>query len=106
MIPSILKPNEGKGLIRLHGIVRNLGDERHVLVSSQTRHQIVELKYESYRFATIGGHSPVIESAEFDIFEEELTVGGTVETAHDVQKSRLAAPRRTKQDDDLAGLNF
>src|SRR5262245_45725174 len=106
MIPSVFETDESESLVRLHGIIRNLGNERHVFVSGQARDQIVELKNESHRFATIGGQGSIIESAELDIFEEELAFSGAVESAHNVQKSRLTASRRTEQHDHLAGRDF
>jgi hypothetical protein len=72
MIPSVFETHERESLVGLHGMIRNLGDEGHILIGGQARDQIVELKYESHRFATIGGQCSVIESAEFHILEEEL----------------------------------
>jgi hypothetical protein len=53
MIHAMSQINQGQSVGRIHGVLRDLGDERDVLACSQARHQIEELENEADRLAAV-----------------------------------------------------
>ena len=49
VVEALAQADQREGVLRLHGIARNLGDERHVLARREARNQVVELEDERLR---------------------------------------------------------
>src|SRR3990170_8401725 len=106
MAHAIFESDKRKRFIGPHRVFRDLGNQRDILVSRETRDQIVELKYEPDVLAPICREVPIIELGELHILEKKSAAGGMVKSAHDVQERRLAAPRGAQQHHNFTGQYF
>src|SRR5262245_40969258 len=105
MVHASLKADKRQGFVGTHGIARDLGDQRHVLVGRQRGNEVIELENETDMIAAVGRQVALAETGKVEIPEEELAARRPVKTAHDVEQGRLAASRRPQENDDLAGRN-
>ena len=56
--------------------------------------------------ATVSGQGGIIEIREFLVPEKDLSGGGTVESAKNIEERRFSAARRAEQDHDFPLAKF
>src|SRR6516162_6162500 len=106
MTCAVVEPDKRQRLVWTHWLVRDLGYESDVLISSETRDQIVELKYKPDVLPAIGSERAVIEPGQFEVLEEDAAAGRLIEAAHDIKERRFPAARWAEQHDNLAAPNI
>ncbi len=102
MIHALGQPHQRQSVSRFHRPCRDLRDQSHVLSRGQAGNQVVELKHESHVITTIIGEAGIVRRREVVVEKTGDAGRGGVQAAHDVQQSRLAGARRTKQHHQLA----
>ena len=103
MVQPGLKAHQGQGFGRVHGIVRDVGDECHVLAGREAGDEVVELEDEPHGLAAVGGQGFLVGVGQVLATVGQGAAGGGVEAAQDVQQRRLAAARGAEQHDQFAG---
>src|SRR5580765_8263701 len=106
MIYPALEADERERFARPHRMFRDFSHERHIFVGRQAWNQVVELKYEPYRLATIGSEAALIEAGQLETFEKQMAAACTIETAHNVEERRFSAARGPQQNDHFTMQDF
>ena len=102
VVEAFAQPDQPQRLRRVHRIAGDRGHQLDVLARGERGDQVVELEDEADVLAPEPGESRVVVVREIVIEEVDRAPGRNVEAAEDVEQRRLAAARRSEQDDHLA----
>jgi hypothetical protein len=86
MMQSVLESNEGKRLVRAHGVLSDFRDKGDIFKSRKTRNQVVELEDEADVLPAIGRKFSVSQSDQITIPKKEMTARRVIETTYDIEK--------------------
>jgi hypothetical protein len=104
VVAALVELHHPQGLVRLHGFVGDLGDERDVLAGGEARNQVVELEHETHVATTICGERGFVGARQIGVLVYDLAASRQIETADDVQERRLSGSGRPEQDDELSSV--
>src|SRR5690606_5686509 len=104
VIEPMLETDELERLLRRHRMLRDLRDDGDVLARGEARNEVVELEDEADRLAPVLGQLAIARAGELAIEIAHLARCRGVEPAEDVEKRRLAASRRPKENGELAAV--
>jgi len=85
MVHALLEPDQRQRVVGPHRIVRDLGDQRHVLVGRQAGDEIVELEHKADVIAAVAGKAAIVEAREVGTVEQNATARRVVKAAQNVQ---------------------
>ena len=94
VVHALLQADKVQCLFRRHGALRDLGHQRHVFPRRQAGDEVVELEDEADMVPSKAGELALGAGGQFAVFEEDLSVGGTVEppTERSFSKTANSAP--------------
>src|SRR5581483_5890940 len=104
MIEAGTQSDETERLFGRHRTGSNLGDQRDVLASGQTRNQIVELKYETDVIPSVPRQRALVRLREIMIPPDERARRGHVEPPEKVEQRALAGSGGAEQHDQFASM--
>ena len=78
--------------------------QHHVFKRGEVRNQVELLEHEAYRFATEAGKLRAVQRGGIGIADQDLSLGGLVEAAKDVEERGLAGAGRAHDGNPFAGV--
>ena len=90
MVHPVLQPDQPQGLVDVHRVAADLGDDHHVFAGGEVGHEVVELEDEADRVAAVAGQLGGREGGDLAVAEPDPAGGGRVQPADDVQDRGLA----------------
>src|SRR5690606_28865285 len=106
MVHTVAETDDVERGLGRHAIVRDLRHDRDVLTRRKAGDEVVELEDEADVMTPVLGEVLLRRARDVLIVIQDGPLAGRIETAEDVQQSRLSAARRAEQHDQLTGIQL